>query len=78
MQMELVICRELSANWIIYRILGFDAIWLYSIYPSPDVDFGYDVADYKGIDKKFGTMQDFDELLVKAHEKGIHISWTWC
>ena len=53
--------------------LGVDALWLSPVYPSPDVDFGYDVADYKGIDKKFGTMKDFDELLVKAHQRGIHI-----
>jgi len=39
--------------------LGVDAIWLSPIFPSPDVDFGYDVADYTGIDPKFGTMQDF-------------------
>ena len=53
--------------------LGIDAIWLSPISPSPDVDFGYDVADYCAIDKKFGTMKDFDELLKKAHQKDIHI-----
>ncbi len=40
--------------------LGVDAIWLSPVYPSPDFDFGYDVADYRAIDPKFGTMADFD------------------
>jgi alpha-glucosidase len=53
--------------------LGIDAIWLSPIYTSPDVDFGYDVADYQGIDPKFGSMQDFDNLLANAHSKGIRL-----
>ncbi len=53
--------------------LGVDAIWLSPIYPSPDVDFGYDVANYTAIDPKFGTMEDFDRLLGKAHQHGIRI-----
>jgi len=53
--------------------LGVDAIWLSPIYPSPDVDFGYDVADYTAIDPKFGTMQDFNELVKSAKKRGIHI-----
>ena len=53
--------------------LGIDAIWLSPIYPSPDVDYGYDVADYTAIDPKFGTMQDFEELVKKAKKHGIHI-----
>jgi len=53
--------------------LGVDAIWLSPINPSPDVDFGYDVADYKGIDPKYGTLSDFDTLLKEAHARGIHL-----
>jgi len=53
--------------------LGVDAIWLSPIYPSPDVDFGYDVADYTAIDPKFGTMKDFEELLKEAKKRDIHI-----
>ncbi len=53
--------------------LGVDAIWLSPIYPSPDVDFGYDVADYTSIDPKFGTMQDFEELVKLAKKRNIHI-----
>src|SRR6185437_10854679 len=42
--------------------LGVDAIWLTPIYPSPQVDFGYDISDYEGIDPQYGTMADFDKL----------------
>ena|SRR5437879_6468327 len=50
--------------------LGIDAIWLTPIYPSPMADFGYDVADYCGIDPIFGTMEDFDRLLAELHRRG--------
>ncbi len=53
--------------------LGIDGIWLSPINPSPDVDFGYDVADYNTIDPKFGTLDDFDLLLAEAHKRDIHI-----
>ena len=53
--------------------LGIDAIWLSPIYPSPMADFGYDVADYTGIDPLFGTMEDFDRLLAAAHERGLKL-----
>lgn len=53
--------------------LGVDAIWLSPIYPSPDRDFGYDVADYTEIDPKFGTLEDFDRLVEEAHRRGIRV-----
>jgi alpha-glucosidase len=53
--------------------LGIDAIWISPIYPSPMADFGYDVADYTGIDPRFGTLADFDALLAKAHKRGIRV-----
>ena len=53
--------------------LGIDAIWLSPIYPSPDVDFGYDVSNYTDIDPKFGTMQDFEKLVKEAKKRDIHI-----
>jgi alpha-glucosidase len=53
--------------------LGVDAIWLSPIYPSPDKDFGYDVSDYTGIDPRYGSMGDFDNLVLAAHQRGIHI-----
>ena len=53
--------------------LGIDAIWISPIYPSPMADFGYDIADYCGIDPIFGTMQDFDRLLEAVHQRGLRL-----
>jgi alpha-glucosidase len=53
--------------------LGVDALWISPIYPSPMADFGYDVADYTGVDALFGTMEDFDALLAAAHAKGLRV-----
>jgi alpha-glucosidase len=53
--------------------LGVDAIWLSPIYPTPDADFGYDVADYMDIDPKFGTLDDFKALVKDAKERNIHL-----
>ncbi len=53
--------------------LGVDAIWLSPIYPSPDADFGYDVRDYTAIDRRYGSLQDFDALVSEAHERNIRI-----
>ncbi|MDJ0277050.1 alpha-amylase family glycosyl hydrolase [Sphingomonas sp. 2R-10] len=53
--------------------LGIDCVWISPIYPSPMADFGYDVADYTGIDPRFGTLADFDALLEKAHGRGIRV-----
>jgi alpha-glucosidase len=53
--------------------LGVDAVWLSPIFPSPMADFGYDIADYVGIDALFGTMQDFDALVDAAHASGLKI-----
>jgi alpha-glucosidase len=53
--------------------LGVDAIWISPIFLSPMADFGYDVADYTGIDPRFGTLADFDSLLAAAHERGLKL-----
>ena len=53
--------------------LGVDAVWLSPIFPSPMADFGYDVADYRGIAAEFGTMADFDSLLAAAHARGLKL-----
>ena len=53
--------------------LGVDAIWLTPAYPSPQVDFGYDISDYEAIDPQYGTMADFDQLIAEASERRIHI-----
>jgi alpha-glucosidase len=53
--------------------LGVDAIWLSPIYPSPMADFGYDIANYVDVDPLFGTLADFDRLVVEAHRRGIRV-----
>jgi alpha-glucosidase len=53
--------------------LGVDAIWLTPIYPSPQVDFGYDISDYENIDPKYGTLADFDRLVAEAARRHIRI-----
>ena len=53
--------------------LGVDAIWLTPIYPSPQVDFGYDVSDYTAIDPQYGTLQDFDRLVQEASRRRIRV-----
>ncbi len=53
--------------------LGVDAIWLSPIYTSPMADFGYDVANYTGIEPLFGTMGDFDRLLADIHRRGMKL-----
>ena len=53
--------------------LGIAALWVSPVYPSPMADFGYDVADYTGVDPLFGTMADFDALLAAAHAKGLRL-----
>lgn len=53
--------------------LGADIIWLNPIYRSPNVDNGYDISDYRAIDPTFGSLTDFKELLIKAHELGLKI-----
>ena len=53
--------------------LGVDAIWLSPVYCSPLVDYGYDISDYCDIDPVFGNLDDFRELLIQAHSKGIRV-----
>lgn len=53
--------------------LGVDIIWICPIYSSPNDDNGYDISDYQNIQKEYGTMEDFDELLNKAHGLNIRV-----
>lgn len=53
--------------------LGIDVIWLSPVYKSPNYDNGYDISDYQNIMDEFGTMEDFDEMLAQAHQRGIRI-----
>lgn len=65
-------------NGIVERLdylqwLGVDAIWISPLYPSPQVDFGYDISDYENIDPQYGTLADFDRLLAEAQRRGIRV-----
>jgi alpha-glucosidase len=53
--------------------LGIDAIWITPFFPSPQVDFGYDVSNYEAVDPQFGTLADFDRLLAEAHKRNIKV-----
>ena len=53
--------------------LGVDAIWLTPFFPSPQVDFGYDVSDYEAIDPMYGALADFDALAAAAKKHGIRL-----
>lgn len=53
--------------------LGVGIIWLSPVYPSPNVDYGYDISDYKDINPEFGTMADMEELLAEAEKRDIKI-----
>lgn len=53
--------------------LGVDAIWISPFFKSPMADFGYDIADYRDVDPLFGTLDDFDRLLARAHALGLKV-----
>ena len=53
--------------------LGIDGLWLNPITPSPNVDWGYDVADYTSIDPELGTFADFEELIAAADALAINV-----
>ena len=55
------------------RDLGATAVWFSPLYKSPDYDYGYDVSDYKAIDEKFGTMEDFDRLIRECHRRNLKV-----
>ncbi len=52
------------------KVLGVDAIWISPCFPSPQVDFGYDVSDYENIDPMYGTLADFDRAQGRAGRQG--------
>jgi alpha-glucosidase len=53
--------------------LGVDAIWITPCFPSPQVDFGYDISDYDNIDPMYGTLADFDRLVSEAKKRNIRV-----
>src|SRR5213592_2547983 len=53
--------------------LGVDAVWLNTIFSSPNDDNGYDISDYRNIMDEFGTIKDFDDLLQGMHMRGLKL-----
>src|SRR3954447_26512317 len=53
--------------------LGIDSIWITPFYPSPQIDYGYDISDYKAIDPEYGSMADFDRLVREAKKRNIRV-----
>src|ERR1700732_3384116 len=60
--------KGITAKLDYLKELGVDAIWLTPCYPSPQVDFGYDVSDYVNIDRMYGTLEDFDHMANSGKE----------
>lgn len=55
------------------KSLNVDAIWFSPLYPSPNADYGYDIADYKNINPEYGDLDTFKKLLDGAHERGLRV-----
>jgi len=55
------------------KSIGVDAIWIGPMYPSPQVDFGYDISDYENVDPQYGTLADFDRLVAEAGKRHIRV-----
>ncbi len=53
--------------------LGVGAIWITPMYPSPGIDYGYDISNYTAIDPEYGTMADFDHMVAEAKQRGIRV-----
>jgi len=53
--------------------LGIDSIWIAPMYPSPQIDFGYDISDYQAVDPQYGTVADMDRLIAQAQQHNIRV-----
>jgi alpha-glucosidase len=65
--------RGITSRLNYLRDLGIDAIWITPMYPSPGIDYGYDISDYTAIDPTYGTMADFDNLVAEARKRNIRV-----
>jgi alpha-glucosidase len=65
--------RGITAKLDYVASLGVDGIWISPFFKSPMVDYGYDVSDYCDVDPMFGTLDDFDALVARAHELGLKV-----
>lgn len=57
--------------------LGIDAVWLSPLYASPFLELGYDVTDYRDVNREFGTLNDFDAMIGEAHSRDIRVILDW-
>lgn len=65
--------RGVTSRLPYLRRLGVDAVWLSPFYKSPQADAGYDVSDYREVDRLFGTLDDFDDMLRTANDLGLKV-----
>ncbi|HMI20957.1 MAG TPA: alpha-amylase family glycosyl hydrolase [Sphingomonas sp.] len=65
--------KGITAHLSYLADLGVDAIWMTPMFPSPQVDFGYDVADYDDVDPQFGTVADVDALIASGKNRGVKL-----
>jgi len=63
----------ISSKLTYLRDLGVDAIWITPCFPSPQIDFGYDVSDYENIDPMYGSLADFDRMVAEGKKRNIRI-----
>jgi alpha-glucosidase len=63
----------ISSKMTYLRDLGVDAIWITPCFPSPQIDFGYDVSDYENIDPMYGSLADFDRMVAEGKKRNIRI-----
>ena len=65
--------RGITAHLDHLEWLGVDGLWLNPTFPSPNADWGFDVSDYRGVHPELGTLEDLDELVARAGERGIRV-----
>ena len=63
----------ITAHLDYLKSVGVDAIWIAPMFPSPQVDFGYDISDYKTVDPQYGSLPDMDRLIAEAKKHGIRV-----
>jgi alpha-glucosidase len=65
--------KGISSKMNYLHDLGVDAIWITPCYPSPQVDFGYDISDYRNIDPMYGDLDDFDQMVTEGKKHDVRI-----
>jgi alpha-glucosidase len=65
--------RGITSHLDYLQELGVDALWIAPMYPSPQVDFGYDISDYRAVDPQFGSLADLDQLIAQATQRHMRV-----